>query len=91
MSADVVPFVRPRAPRLVESSCGLNRLLALQEGGVIVSPFDVLFAEGDCVDPDIVFVRSDRLEILAERGAEGPPDTRPLPALRCRRVLGDRS
>jgi Uma2 family endonuclease len=43
-------------------------------GEVIVSPFDVLFAEGDYVEPDIVFVRSDRLEILAERGAEGPPD-----------------
>lgn len=43
-------------------------------GEVIVSPFDVLFAEGDYVEPDLVFVRSDRLEILTERGAEGPPD-----------------
>lgn len=43
-------------------------------GEVLVSPFDVLFAEGDYVEPDLLFVRSDRLEILTERGAEGPPD-----------------
>ncbi len=43
-------------------------------GRVLVSPFDVLFAEGDYVEPDILFVRSDREDILTERGAEGPPD-----------------
>ncbi len=43
-------------------------------GEVLVSPFDVIFAEGDYVEPDIVFVRTDRLEILTERGAEGAPD-----------------
>ena len=43
-------------------------------GEVLVSPFDVLFAEGDYVEPDLLFVRSDRLGILTERGAEGPPD-----------------
>jgi hypothetical protein len=41
---------------------------------VLVSLFDVLFAEGDYVEPDIVIVRSGREHILTERGAEGPPD-----------------
>jgi len=43
-------------------------------GKVLVSPFDVLFAEGDYVEPDIMFVRAGREDILTERGIEGPPD-----------------
>lgn len=37
-------------------------------------PIDVLFAEGDYLEPDLVFVRHDRLEIVSERGIEGAPD-----------------
>jgi Uma2 family endonuclease len=43
-------------------------------GGVWMAPLDVLFAEGDYVEPDIMFVRSGRDDILTERGIEGPPD-----------------
>ncbi len=43
-------------------------------GEVFASPFDVLFGEGDYVEPDIMFVRSGREEIVTERGIEGPPD-----------------
>lgn len=43
-------------------------------GEVFASPFDVLFGEGDYVEPDIMFVRSGREEIVSERGVEGPPD-----------------
>lgn len=43
-------------------------------GRVIVSPFDVLLAEGDYVEPDILFVRRDRASLVTERGVEGPPD-----------------
>jgi Uma2 family endonuclease len=43
-------------------------------GEVFVSPFDVLFAEGDYVEPDILFVGSDRKELLSDRGVEGAPD-----------------
>lgn len=43
-------------------------------GEVFGSPFDVLFGEGDYFEPDIMFVRSGREHILAERGIEGPPD-----------------
>jgi Uma2 family endonuclease len=43
-------------------------------GRVILSPFDVLFAEGDYLAPDLLFVRSERASIVRERGVEGAPD-----------------
>lgn len=43
-------------------------------GEVFVSPFDVLFGEGDYVEPDVLFVRADRGDVVTDRGIEGPPD-----------------
>lgn len=43
-------------------------------GEVFAGPFDVLFAEGDYMEPDLVFVRRDRLSILSDRGVEAAPD-----------------
>ena len=43
-------------------------------GEVYHAPFDVLFAEGDYMEPDLVFVRKARLDVLSDRGVEGPPD-----------------
>lgn len=43
-------------------------------GEVLVGPFDVLFGEGDYLEPDLLFVRSDRTELLSDRGVEGAPD-----------------
>lgn len=43
-------------------------------GELFVGPFDVLFAEGDYMEPDLVFVRRDRTELLSDRGVEGAPD-----------------
>jgi len=43
-------------------------------GEAFVSPLDVLFAEGDYFEPDILFVRSGRDDVLTDRGIEGPPD-----------------
>jgi Uma2 family endonuclease len=43
-------------------------------GRVIVGPIDVLFAEGDYLEPDLVFVRRDRRDIIGTRGVEGAPD-----------------
>jgi Uma2 family endonuclease len=43
-------------------------------GRVIVSPVDVLFADGDYLSPDLVFIRRERRSILTDRGVEGPPD-----------------
>jgi Uma2 family endonuclease len=43
-------------------------------GKLYPGPVDVLFAEGDYLAPDLVFVRADRTGILKERGVEGAPD-----------------
>ena len=43
-------------------------------GNVFPAPLDVLFAEGDYLQPDILFVRSDRTHLMTDRGVEGPPD-----------------
>ena len=43
-------------------------------GEAFIGPLDVLFAEGDCVEPDLLFVRGDRSHLVSERGVEGPPD-----------------
>jgi Uma2 family endonuclease len=43
-------------------------------GLVLPSPIDVLFAEGDYLEPDVVFVRSARTHLIGDRGIEGPPD-----------------
>ena len=43
-------------------------------GRLLPSPIDVLFGEGDYLQPDLVFVRADRAHLVSERGIEGPPD-----------------
>ncbi len=43
-------------------------------GEVYPGPVDVLFAEGDYVEPDLVFVREDHRGYLTDRVIEGPPD-----------------
>jgi Uma2 family endonuclease len=43
-------------------------------GQVFAGPVDVLLAEGDYFEPDIVYVASARAGLVTERGIEGPPD-----------------
>ena len=43
-------------------------------GEVFAGPVDVLFGEGDYLQPDIVFVGRARAHLLSDRGVEGPPD-----------------
>lgn len=43
-------------------------------GEVFVGPVDLLFAEGDYLEPDVVVVLHERLHLLSDRGIEGPPD-----------------
>jgi Uma2 family endonuclease len=43
-------------------------------GTVFVGPIDVLFAEGDYLEPDVVFVRRERGGIESDRGLEAAPD-----------------
>jgi len=43
-------------------------------GIVLPSPVDVLFGEGDYLEPDVVFVRTERRHLIGDRGIEGAPD-----------------
>lgn len=43
-------------------------------GEILPGPIDVIFAEGDYLAPDLVFMRRDRLGLVSDRGIEGPPD-----------------
>lgn len=43
-------------------------------GQVFVGPVDLLFAEGDYLEPDVVVLLHERLHLLSDRGIEGPPD-----------------
>ncbi|HST59399.1 MAG TPA: Uma2 family endonuclease [Longimicrobium sp.] len=43
-------------------------------GTVFTSPYDVIFGDGDYVEPDVVFVRRDRDDIVADHGMVGSPD-----------------
>ncbi|HEY0152457.1 MAG TPA: Uma2 family endonuclease [Longimicrobium sp.] len=43
-------------------------------GLVYMGPIDILFAIGDFIAPDLVFVRRGRLEIIGERAIEDAPD-----------------
>jgi Uma2 family endonuclease len=43
-------------------------------GEVLPSPIDVLFGEGDYFEPDVIFIRSERADLVGDRGVEAPPD-----------------
>jgi len=43
-------------------------------GRLLPGPIDVLFGEGDFLEPDLVFVRGDRAHLVSRRGIEGAPD-----------------
>jgi Uma2 family endonuclease len=43
-------------------------------GEVFAGPVDVLFGDGDYLQPDLVFVGKERSHLLSDRGVEGPPD-----------------
>ena len=72
----VSPSPNPRHQRVVGEL--LVRLWTYAEahglGKVYPSPLDVLFDEGDYLVPDLVFMRTERLHLVSDRGIEGPPD-----------------
>lgn len=72
----VTPAPRPLHQRVVTR---LARLLdefveGHELGWVLTGPVDVLFAEGDYVEPDLVFVRRERRGVISDRGLEAAPD-----------------
>jgi Uma2 family endonuclease len=74
-------YITPTPPTLHQAIAGPFRAALYQQveedyqlGFIVLGPIDVLFAEGDFIEPDVVFVRRDRQEILTDRGIEGAPD-----------------
>lgn len=57
---------------------GLDRLFApIEEAGhgiVVLGPFDVVFDQYNMTLPDLIFVRSERQEIVTDTGCHGAPD-----------------
>jgi Uma2 family endonuclease len=51
-----------------------NHLEAHSVGEVFLAPFDVVFTKFDVVEPDLLFVSKERLEIVTEKNVEGTPD-----------------
>lgn len=49
-------------------------LRAKPVGRVLLAPVDVVLSDFDVVEPDLVFVASDRLGILTEANIQGAPD-----------------
>ena len=43
-------------------------------GKVYVSPIDLILARTSVVQPDLIFIRAERLSLVSHRGIEGPPD-----------------
>lgn len=62
--------------RIVARLLPLLREFVLEHGlgEILPGPVDVLFAEGDYLVPDLVFIRESRSGLLSDRGIEGAPD-----------------
>lgn len=53
----------------------LTRLVQTQRlGQVLAAPMDVYLSEEDTVQPDLLFIAQDRLDIIGEQKIEGAPD-----------------
>jgi Uma2 family endonuclease len=68
------PYLRHQAV-LGELYAALHGFLkAHRRGRVFVAPADVLLSRHDIVEPDLVFVSNERLDILTEKNIQGAPD-----------------
>ena len=43
-------------------------------GKIFTAPLDVVFSDFDVVEPDLLFVSSDRAQVLTEKNVQGAPD-----------------
>jgi Uma2 family endonuclease len=69
------------SPRTWHQRVSLNLTIALVEhvrehdlGEVLEAPCDVVLSETDVVQPDILFIRKDRLDIIGEKFVSSAPD-----------------
>lgn len=72
----VTPSPGTRHQRIVTNLIAMLApfIRANELGWIFPGPIDVLFAEGDYLTPDLVFVRRERRGIVSDRGIEGAPD-----------------
>lgn len=52
----------------------LRKVERARYGQVYVAPFDVVLDDYNVTEPDVLFVREDRLSIIAEANVQGAPD-----------------
>lgn len=43
-------------------------------GKILVAPFDILFSDSTIVQPDILFISTERASIITQKNAQGVPD-----------------
>ncbi len=71
----VSPSAKPRHQRIVSN---LDRMFGrLEEQGFgqgYVAPLDVVFDRHNVFEPDVLFIRSERLGIVTEKNVSGAPD-----------------
>jgi len=46
----------------------------LGQGQVFVAPFDVVFSHYDVVEPDLIYISTERASVLTEKNVQGAPD-----------------
>jgi Uma2 family endonuclease len=73
---EVTPSPRPKHQDLIGGLAELLRPFVRRHrlGKIYPGPIDVLFAEGDYLVPDLVFVRREQLGTVTDRGVESAPD-----------------
>lgn len=72
----VNPAPAPRHQTIVLNIASSFRAYFRQHGGgvVFVSPIDVLLAEGNVVQPDVIVITDRRMGILGAKNVQGAPD-----------------
>lgn len=73
---EVTPSPQPKHQDLIGALTERLRPFVRQNqlGRIYPGPIDLLFAEGDYLVPDLVFVRQERLDTVTDRGVESAPD-----------------
>jgi Uma2 family endonuclease len=71
----VSPAPNRKHQRIVLNCADFLRTLELHHyGEVYTAPFDVVFDRYNVVEPDVLFVCQDRLDIVTDANVQGPPD-----------------
>lgn len=71
----VIPSAKPRHQRVVGNVFALLReLQEARKGGVYTAPLDVVFDRHNVFEPDVLFIRAERIGIVTDKNVSGPPD-----------------